>query len=276
MPGTAGPNLGVVWGYSVGENGWGTGGYNPSLARIDTLVQLAVLEVTNTPPGSPANGDRYIVGAAPTGAWAGQANKIAVWLTTGTPAWLFYTPKNGWRAWNADDSSWWLYDSSWAVDANATDSRFETAALAENDILVYDVSDAAFINVRPMRAISFGADPTALLTADQVVFLHRFGFPFTILADFADYRGASTTLGGTAVTTANTVFTVQKAATATPLTFADVGTLTVGIGTVNLTAKSSSAVDIVFAKGDVIRILAPTTPDATFKGIYGTLVGFES
>lgn len=32
----------------------------------------------NTPPGSPVEGDAYIVGAAPTGAWAGRANRIAV------------------------------------------------------------------------------------------------------------------------------------------------------------------------------------------------------
>lgn len=32
----------------------------------------------NTPPASPVVGDAHIVGAAPTGAWAGRANRIAV------------------------------------------------------------------------------------------------------------------------------------------------------------------------------------------------------
>jgi hypothetical protein len=33
----------------------------------------------NTPPGSPADGDRYTVGNAPTGAWIGQEAQIAQW-----------------------------------------------------------------------------------------------------------------------------------------------------------------------------------------------------
>lgn len=32
----------------------------------------------NTPPGSPADGDAYVVGLSPTGAWAGRPNRIAV------------------------------------------------------------------------------------------------------------------------------------------------------------------------------------------------------
>jgi hypothetical protein len=51
--------------------------------------------LTNTPPGSPSDGDSYIIGAAPTGAWAGQGGKIARYSTVAA-AWEFYTPQNGW------------------------------------------------------------------------------------------------------------------------------------------------------------------------------------
>jgi hypothetical protein len=50
---------------------------------------------TNTPPGSPVNGDMYVLGAAPTGAWVGRANNLAQW--TGS-AWMFTTPEAGWLA----------------------------------------------------------------------------------------------------------------------------------------------------------------------------------
>ena len=46
-------------------------------------------------PASPAQGDRYIVGPSPTGAWVGMTDKIAVYLDT---TWSFFTPKAGWRA----------------------------------------------------------------------------------------------------------------------------------------------------------------------------------
>lgn len=34
---------------------------------------------TNTPPGTPATGDYYAIGASPTGAWAGNAGSVAKW-----------------------------------------------------------------------------------------------------------------------------------------------------------------------------------------------------
>ncbi|PZU93128.1 MAG: hypothetical protein DI527_07730 [Chelatococcus sp.] len=41
---------------------------------------LAVDGRLNAPPGAPAIGATYVIGAAPTGAWAGHANKLAQWL----------------------------------------------------------------------------------------------------------------------------------------------------------------------------------------------------
>lgn len=63
-------------------------GLNLALNHIDAISQIRAVSVgTNTPPASPANGSRYIVGTAPTGAWAGQANRLARWLDGG---WSFF------------------------------------------------------------------------------------------------------------------------------------------------------------------------------------------
>lgn len=68
--------------------------HNEALQILDGIVQMSVLAFEAlTPPGSPAEGAIYALGAAPTGAWAGQGGKLAVFRTGG---WLFVTPKTGW------------------------------------------------------------------------------------------------------------------------------------------------------------------------------------
>lgn len=272
MPGTLGPNLGLTWGWAPHEDGWGVSGFNPGFAALDTLVQLSVISRIDTPPASPGNGVRYICGPSPTGDWAGHPEQIAVYLTTGAPSWHFYPPRVGWRAWNDGTGSYMRFTSTgWVPD----DVNFAVTTPAAGDVLVYDSTALKFINVRPMRAVSFGSDPAAVLTADQPLFYHRFGFPFRIPADFGDYRGASSMLGGTAVAAdGDVILRVQKALNASPLSFANTGTITVGTGTVNATFNSS-ATALNFAKGDVLRILAPSTPDSGFQGPFGTIVGYE-
>lgn len=62
-----------------------------------------------TPPGSPADGDCYLVAASPTGAWSGQAGKIAYRLNT---SWKFYTVIEGFTAWVNDENVFIGYDGA--------------------------------------------------------------------------------------------------------------------------------------------------------------------
>jgi len=74
--------------------------YNSAMALLDQLVQPAVKSrTTTTPPGSPSEGDTYIVAPSSTGAWAGKDNKLAAWLSG---AWSFTTPADGWIAYVVD------------------------------------------------------------------------------------------------------------------------------------------------------------------------------
>lgn len=78
-------------------------GTNAAINTIDALLQLRVLSVgTTAPPATPVVGGRYIVGAAPTGAWEGQAQKLARWLNGG---WTFYDAS---IAVNATDNSLYI------------------------------------------------------------------------------------------------------------------------------------------------------------------------
>ena len=75
--------------------------HNEAVRALDALVQLMVLDrdLANPPP-TPADGDRYIVAASPTGAWAGQTGSLAAYQDG---AWAFYVPKEGTVAWLADE-----------------------------------------------------------------------------------------------------------------------------------------------------------------------------
>lgn len=59
-------------------------GLNEAIKIIDRLLQLKVLAMKqNTPAASPVVGNRYIVGASPTGAWAGHPLEVAEWVEGG-------------------------------------------------------------------------------------------------------------------------------------------------------------------------------------------------
>ena len=80
------------------------------------LWQDQVTAVTNAPPASPSDGDRYIVGTAPTGAWAGHAGDVAVYETD---TWVFSTPADRWGVFVYDDPQFLLYhEGSWTVLAD--------------------------------------------------------------------------------------------------------------------------------------------------------------
>ena len=90
-----GPNVGLMAGAADGDL------YGDAMRAfqrgVDALVMPVVKGVgTNTPPGSPADGDAYVVGTSPTGAWAAKNNQIARWSSVAN-AWEFYVPKAGWK-----------------------------------------------------------------------------------------------------------------------------------------------------------------------------------
>jgi hypothetical protein len=96
---TIGPKKGLIISAADGD-AFGTY-FRTALRALDTVLFPYVIDHTlAAPPGSPANGQAYIVAASPTGAWAGHAGAIAVWSTDNPSAptgeWEFYAPETGW------------------------------------------------------------------------------------------------------------------------------------------------------------------------------------
>jgi hypothetical protein len=106
------PNLGLPYIMAAQSQKHVT--HNEAIRALDAMVQLAVLDRDlAAPPGSPAEGARYIVGSSPTGAWSGHADEVAAYQDG---AWMLYAPVEGWIAWIADEDSAVVWDgTTWSA-----------------------------------------------------------------------------------------------------------------------------------------------------------------
>lgn len=79
---------------------------NEALRWLECFAQLSVMAIDTAPPGSPADGDAYIVDTGGTGDWAGHDLEVALFLGT---AWAFKTAPPGSIAWIRDEAAHRVY-----------------------------------------------------------------------------------------------------------------------------------------------------------------------
>lgn len=111
--------------------------HNEAVRGLDALVQLSVIDRDlSVPPTSPADGDRYLVAPSATGAWAGHDGKLAAWQDG---AWQYFSAREGWLLWIADEDVLVAYDGSAFVSPplqNVSLLGINTAADANNKLAV--------------------------------------------------------------------------------------------------------------------------------------------
>ena len=96
--------------------------HNEAVLLLQVLQSGVIDRAVNTPAVGPTIGDAYILGAAPTGAWAGRANCVAIWNGS---AWRFIPGNNssgtpitmgarqeGMRVWVRDENALYVWDGS--------------------------------------------------------------------------------------------------------------------------------------------------------------------
>ncbi|MDE2579537.1 MAG: DUF2793 domain-containing protein [Hyphomicrobiales bacterium] len=101
--------------------------HNEALTMLDALVQTSVkARDALAPPATPAEGDRYLVGANAQGAFAGHVNALAAFDNGG---WAFLPPRAGWRCYVEADNSVLIFNGANWSDFGLTLKTFQNVAL---------------------------------------------------------------------------------------------------------------------------------------------------
>ena len=112
MPSRNLPGLGLEGFWALGENNW-KDGMDQNLLALSVLAQIgAKSRSLNAPPGTPANGDVYLVGQSPSGAWAGKGGMVAVY---DQETWKFFDARNGMIVYVEDEQIFYRYHNGWAL-----------------------------------------------------------------------------------------------------------------------------------------------------------------
>lgn len=150
MPSRTLPGIGLSGFWALGESGWKPGA-DTNWLTLSALTQLSVISRTTVLPGSPADGDIYIVRSDA----GSEANKVAV---RDNGAWVYLTPQEGWRGWVRDENELVVFDgAAWVANGSAiADDSVTNAKLANMS------------NARIKGRIAAGTGDPEDLTAAQV------------------------------------------------------------------------------------------------------------
>lgn len=90
---------------------------NESLRMLEQMGNyLVVKDRATAPPGTPVDGDTYLIIATATGIWAGKENQLA--LRVGS-SWKYVTPIEGTAAYVQDENVRYRFDgSAWGIEPN--------------------------------------------------------------------------------------------------------------------------------------------------------------
>jgi len=116
--------------------------HNESVNFIDALMRKAVISVLSVPPGSPSEGDVYLVGSGASGVWTGEDDSIAFFFAD----WFFLSPIEGWTIWINNVNDRLVYDgAAWLGGVIVDDLTDNSGGTSGGDTIavVTDIASAA-------------------------------------------------------------------------------------------------------------------------------------
>lgn len=125
---------------------------NLGLTRIDAMLMASIIDRDLfNPPGSPSEGDRYLIANSATGLWFGHDNEFTVYNN----GWQFFAVNEGWQLRVEDEEIWIRYNgTSWeednsilgSVSAGLTASTTQTQGQLPLTSIINQISTCANVN----------------------------------------------------------------------------------------------------------------------------------
>ena len=133
--------------------------HNEALQLLDVIVAGAVEQPPlSAPPATPAPGSCYLVGAGPTGPWAGQANRVAAYTSGG---WRFVAPADGMAVVIKSSGLTASYRTGvWAI-GDVTGARLLMSSRNESSPRALTASHRATVRFQPRPAAASTRQPCA-------------------------------------------------------------------------------------------------------------------
>jgi hypothetical protein len=146
-------------------------------------------QTTNAPPASPVAPVAYIIGSSPTGAWAGNAGKLAVCLVTGT--FTLITPDEGDEVYDKTLNNVYRFNgTAWVSAAGAMaryKSQFSASAInfTSGGSGIYTYSHTSPPSSHTFdQELTFGIAWAASVSGATLEFTYQARFGFTGAGDF--------------------------------------------------------------------------------------------
>ena len=137
--------------------------HNEALWRLDALVQGHVIDRDiDDAPGSPSNGDSYIISSTPAaGGWVGASQYDIAYYQGG---WYYATPQEGWELWVDDEdvkvqfngSYWQIVRAAPSYKVQEVSSNTSVAIDQAGYIFAVDASAAVSMYLPKSSAVGEG------------------------------------------------------------------------------------------------------------------------
>lgn len=241
--------------------------HNEALRILDAIVQGNVVDKDLiVPPGSPSDGDTYIVGS-PTDStsddWENHDDEIAYYQSS---AWIFVTPAEGWVVYVQDEDAFYTYVSAsdgWVEQTTTFLENSDTPSSYSGE--AYDVvrvaSGETALEFKPLYR-EFHGIKNGQPGAGEVLLR----VPVTETINFPDDMSGSQGYAGTAPTdSAGADFVIKRNGT-------QFATMSIANGANTATFSTSSA-DETFSAGDVLTVEAPNPQETTMADVGFALRG---